>query len=175
MTRFSAPPKSASHTSPIAIGTTRVHRIEADTRLAQSLCVLDAYISRLMADRSRREPSKTDKFAALKLARQGGRREWKVCVVAVYALNSRRSDASDSSFRVLRERMRKYMMRSRRTNTRVSSRVASQKTTSLLMTVSETTLTMVWTTGEMIARRRTQRTKPRIEKVRNFTPSCLTF
>ena len=174
MTRFSAPPKSASHKS-IAIGTARVHRLEADTRLAQPRRILDAYISRLMADRSRREPSKTDKFAALKLARQGGRREWKVCVVAVYALNSRHSDASDSSFRVLRERMRKYMMRSRRTNTRVSSRVALQKTTSLLMTVSETTLTMVWTTGEMVARRRTQRTKPRIEKVRNFTPSCLTF
>ena len=32
-----------------------------------------------MADRSRRErQAKPDKFAALKLARQGGRRDWKV-------------------------------------------------------------------------------------------------
>ena len=33
-----------------------------------------------MTDRARRDrQAKPDKFAALKLARQGGRREWKVC------------------------------------------------------------------------------------------------
>ena len=51
-----------------------------------------------MTDRARRDrQAKPDKFAALKLARQGGRREWKVCSTRM-RVGSRRLRTINTSF-----------------------------------------------------------------------------
>jgi hypothetical protein len=76
-----------------------------------------------MADRLRRErQAKPDKFAALKLARQGGGRDWKVRGSGI-RVDLGRSDAANFSFYNIRERTQSYMMRSQRINTRASFEV----------------------------------------------------
>ena len=111
-----APPESASH-----LARTRHSRVLRDLSLITVLYT--SPVCPNMADRTRRDrQAKSDKFAALRLARQGGRREWKVCGDHI-RVGSRRLHATNSSFAVPREKRQKYMMRLQRTNTRASSRV----------------------------------------------------
>jgi hypothetical protein len=59
-----------------------------------------------MADRAHRDrQAKSDKFAALKLARQGGRREWKVRSSRI-RVDARRLHAANTSFALLGRRCR---------------------------------------------------------------------
>ena len=121
-----------------------------------------------MTDRARRDrQAKSDKFAALKLARQGGRREWKVRHGSSrIRVGSRRLHAANTSFCVPREKRQTYMTRSRRINTRASSKVVWPRTTSLLTMVLGATSTTAWTIGKTSAPKKTQRTRPCTEPVR---------
>jgi hypothetical protein len=123
-----------------------------------------------MADRARRDrQAKSDKFAALRLARQGGQRKWKVRCSCI-RVGSRRSHAANTSFYVPREKRQRYMMRSRRTNTRASFKVVWPKMTSLLTMALGATSTMAWTIGKALARKKTQRTSPYTKPVRHSIP-----
>ena len=76
-----------------------------------------------MADRARRDrQTKSDKLAAYRLARQGGRREWKVRCSRI-RVGSRHLHAANPSVCIHREKRQSYMTRSRRINTRASSKV----------------------------------------------------
>lgn len=106
---------------------------------------------------------KADKFAALRLAREGGSRakQWKACDIVKHTAQA--TNASESTHR--RRRMRTSTMRSTRIHTRASSVVDFSETISSRTMTAAAMLIMGWTYSTMKTSTLWMRTARKIAEV----------